>query len=131
MNYYILNEQKQPVKVPAGSGGLLLWSEFIESSSAVVAVENISAKIYVSTTFLGIGDIFGNPVNLFETMVFGGKNDMYQDRYNTWEEAVQGHAMAVKMVRRDEYNLWEFIKSVFGYGKKTGAGKSGYTQSIS
>ncbi len=28
---------------------------------------------------------------LFETMIFGGANDGYQERYATWDEAERGH----------------------------------------
>jgi len=52
-------------------------------------IENIS----ISTVFLGIDHNFceeGPPI-LFETMVFGGKFDGTQQRYPTWDEAVQGH----------------------------------------
>ena len=35
---------------------------------------------------------------LFETMIFGGEHDQYQERYATREEAVEGHARAVAPV---------------------------------
>lgn len=34
---------------------------------------------------------------LFETMIFGGKNDGFTKRYATWEEAERGHTEAVKI----------------------------------
>lgn len=56
--------------------------------------------IHISTVFLVIDHSFrdGPPI-LFETMIFGGKYDQYQDRYCTWEEAEVGHAFAVEMVK--------------------------------
>ena len=51
---------------------------------------NSFGEVEVSTVFLGIDHQFGygKPL-LFETMIFGGKNDGYQTRYSTWEEAVE------------------------------------------
>lgn len=50
---------------------------------------------FVSTVFLGINHNFfpgGRPV-LWETMIFGGPNDGYQERYSSHERAVK-RAMA-------------------------------------
>lgn len=53
-------------------------------------------EITVSTTFLGLEhghDDDGRPL-LFETMIFGGTHNDYQERYATWERAERGHAYA-------------------------------------
>ncbi len=34
----------------------------------------------------------------FETMIFGGEHDCYEDRYETWEEAEVGHRKAMDLV---------------------------------
>lgn len=52
--------------------------------------------VTVSTTFLGLEhghDDQGRPL-LFETMIFGGPHDQYQDRYATWSQAECGHRYA-------------------------------------
>ena len=57
----------------------------------------------ISTVFLSmdhglaglIGD--GSPV-LFETMVFGGEHDEYQERYHTYDDAEEGHKRICEMV---------------------------------
>lgn len=51
----------------------------------------------VSTVFLGLNHAYrpGPPV-LFETMIFGGPMDEYQERYYTEEQAAAGHAFAVQ-----------------------------------
>ena len=57
----------------------------------------------ISTVFLSmdhslggvIGD--GRPV-LFETMVFGGEHDGYQERYHTYDQAEEGHKRIVDIV---------------------------------
>lgn len=58
--------------------------------------------VHVSTVFLGLDHRFGEgePI-LFETMIFGGKHDEYQERYCTWNEAAEGHKRAIELVKRD------------------------------
>ena len=63
-------------------------------------------KVRVSTIFLGLDHsfIYGKkhkPI-LFETMIFGGKHDGYQERYAIWEEAEEGHKKAVELVKRSK-----------------------------
>lgn len=56
--------------------------------------------VYVSTVFLGIDHSFtddGPPI-LFETMIFGGPNDQWQERYFTWDEALAGHNRVVALL---------------------------------
>jgi hypothetical protein len=57
--------------------------------------------VSVSTVFLGMDHSFsgGTPV-LFETMIFGGEYDQYQERYCTWDEAESGHQIACKLVNK-------------------------------
>ena len=58
--------------------------------------------ILVSTVFLGFDHGFlddNGPPILFETMIFGGKHDQYQERYTTWDDAVAGHERAVRRVK--------------------------------
>lgn len=50
----------------------------------------------VSTVWLGLDHSFGyGPPLIFETMVFGGPEDQYQERYSTVEEARIGHEATV------------------------------------
>jgi hypothetical protein len=57
----------------------------------------------ISTVFLsmdhGLSGLIGDdtPV-LFETMVFGGEHDDYQERYHTYDEAEEGHKRICEMV---------------------------------
>lgn len=55
---------------------------------------------HISTVFLGIDHRFGDggPPILFETMIFGGKFDEYQERCSTWDEAVNMHKRACQKV---------------------------------
>ena len=57
----------------------------------------------ISTVFLsmdhGLAGLIGDetPV-LFETMVFGGEYEDYQERYHTYDEAEEGHRRICEMV---------------------------------
>jgi hypothetical protein len=63
--------------------------------------ETIVGDARVSTVFLGLDHRFGGegPPVLFETMIFGGRLDEFQDRCCTWDEAEKMHAEAVRLVR--------------------------------
>lgn len=51
--------------------------------------------IIVSTVFLCVDHSWDDgPPYLFETMIFGGDNDGYQERCSTWNEAVAMHKRA-------------------------------------
>jgi hypothetical protein len=54
----------------------------------------------ISTVFMGLDHNFsgGEPL-LFETMIFGGEHDQYQERCSTWEQAVEMHDRVVRMVK--------------------------------
>lgn len=75
------------------------WELMYEGASRIVAKDRIG-DVRVSTVFLGLDHSFGDGTPLlFETMIFGGPHDQYQDRYSTWEEAEAGHAKALALVR--------------------------------
>lgn len=58
-------------------------------------------EIHVSTVWLGLDHSFnGGPPLIFETMIFGGEHDQYQERYSTEEEALAGHKEACRLVRQ-------------------------------
>ena len=95
--HYILDENGNPVPEP----DLLTWAKwFGDLEKTRVASDMIGQtggeQIHVSTIFLGIDHGFGtsDPV-LWETMIFGGYHDQYQERYTSREDAVVGHAAAV------------------------------------
>ena len=72
------------------------WFETANRKVALTVVKTIT----VSTVFLGLDHNFlgnGEP-QFFETMIFGGKHDEYQERYATWDEAEAGHKRAVELV---------------------------------
>jgi len=57
---------------------------------------------HVSTIFIGIDYSFGRDrtPRCWETMIFGGINDHYSRRYNNHDEALRGHAHAVRYTKR-------------------------------
>jgi hypothetical protein len=77
---------------------LIEWARWFETHSRHVANDLIGG-IRVSTVFLGLNHAFRSTRPLwFETMIFGGEHDGYQDRYETWEQAEAGHNKALEMV---------------------------------
>lgn len=51
----------------------------------------------ISTVFLSTDHGFFGRSLWFETMIFGGPHDGYQERYTTWDEAMAGHKAALKL----------------------------------
>lgn len=80
---------------------LLTWAQWFEQSSdeRIVAQDRLG-DVFISTVFLGLDHSFGRgePL-LFETMIFSGPHDQYQERYSTKAEALEGHAKALASVK--------------------------------
>lgn len=93
---YILNEQGEPVPEP----DLLKWAAWFEKADRHVAKDLLPGGERVSTVFIGMDHSFSRvpcPPVLWETMIFGGAHDEYQERYSSREEALAGHARAVAL----------------------------------
>ena len=102
--YYRLDENKNVI--PCKS--LEEWARFMEDvDNRRVALDTMD-KFQISTVFLGASHIIGDGTrNIFETLVF------YKDantewevveefpmwRYDTWDEAVEGHKKAIELVK--------------------------------
>jgi hypothetical protein len=94
-NKYILDENGNP-KVEQD---LLKWGKWFETAEIHVGNDTIGG-VQISTVFLGLDHSFGGKKPLiYETMIFGGKHDQYQERYYTKEEALEGHKKAVELVK--------------------------------
>lgn len=94
-------------RIPVPCTDLLKWGRWMENRQACRVAENLVEQpvggppVRVSTVFLGLDHNFGfdgGPV-LFKTMIFGGTHDMYQARYQTWEQAEAGHERAVALAK--------------------------------
>lgn len=73
---------------------LMTWARMFEKADRHVA-KTEKGGVKVSTVFLGLNHQYGEgPPLLFETMIFGGEHDQYQDRCSTWEQAEKMHAEA-------------------------------------
>ena len=95
-DHYILDGHK-PVKCD-----LMTWGRWFEKADkARIVKQEKTGDVEVSTVFIGIDHQWGKgPPLLFETMIFGGPHDQYQERYSTWEEAELGHALAVERAQK-------------------------------
>lgn len=85
--------------VPVPEPDLMKWGEWMRSrQNRRIDETTLDGGVRVSTVFLGLDHAFGGgtPI-LFETMIFGGANDGWQDRYETIEEARKGHRKAVEL----------------------------------
>lgn len=90
-NNYILDG-----KTPVLCKDISEWGRAYEDNR-VVADDN-RGEVRISTIFLGVDQNFGKgPLALFETMIFSSGNE-YQERYETWEQAEEGHKRAVALV---------------------------------
>lgn len=91
---YIL-ENGQPVPC----NDLPEWAQQFGSAERVIAQDQLG-DVLVSTVFLGLDHSFGGAVPiLYETMIFGGPHDGYQERYATRDDAEAGHKVALAKVR--------------------------------
>lgn len=97
--WYMLKDDK-PVPADVISPEFQEWYNNIDNRR--VARTDITKDIWVSTVFLGLDHNLygaGDPV-LWETMIFGGSEDMYQERATTQEEALEHHNVAVALAKK-------------------------------
>jgi hypothetical protein len=59
--------------------------------------------VRVSTVFLGVDHAWNSSIPiLWETMIFGGENDQaYQERYSSYEDALEGHQNAINFIKTE------------------------------
>jgi len=99
MSHYILDEEGNVVPEP----DIFKWAKWMQDGGRTL-IKTLVDQIIVSTVFLvydhRFGDEEGLPI-LWETMIFGGKHDQYQERYSSKEDAIEGHNRAIKLVEED------------------------------
>lgn len=79
---------------------IIEWSMMSSGWEDKIVAKTDIGEIHISTVFLGLdhswhGD--SKPI-LFETMIFGGEFDGWQRRYETWDQALEGHHQVCEMV---------------------------------
>jgi hypothetical protein len=104
---YVLDENGNAVRAP----GLLDWARWMEThdEQRCLARDRIG-NVTVSTVFLGLDhglrflrreagfdEAAYKPI-LWETMMFGGQHDQFQNRYTSREDALLGHRKIVQML---------------------------------
>lgn len=106
--HYIL-EGREPKAINTDSfAGLMKWGQFMQHGERRVAADLLCGGVSVSTVFLGLDHGFslfntrGHRPVLFETMIFGGRDDGECHRYCTWAEAERGHYHCASRVRYNE-----------------------------
>ena len=99
MKKYILDSDGNPELCT----DLLKWAAWFETANdqRVVKKTDVTKGIEVSTVFLGLDHSFGGGKTpmLYETMIFGGDHDQYQERFATRESALKGHEEAVDIAK--------------------------------
>lgn len=93
LGLHILDDDGNPIPCD----DVLTWGDWFGAANRRVALDMVD-DAEVSTVFTGIdySFAFGGPPQLYETMIFGGLNNEYQERYATREEALAGHQRAVR-----------------------------------
>ncbi len=96
---YVLDKQGDPVREP----DVLKWGKWFESANEkrIVSQVKLENGVRVSTVFLGIDHNFcmDGPPLLWETMIFGGPHDQWEERYSSLEDALLGHLQAVELAQ--------------------------------
>ena len=75
------------------------WAKHFERTNRQIGDTDVGG-VRISTVFLGVDhQHFDGPPLLFETMIFGGEHDQYQERCSTWAQAEAQHEAACALVR--------------------------------
>ena len=98
MAWYILDENNKPVK----STGIQEYSDWEKANQDKKYLkQEFVDDIHVSTVFLGLDHAWQSDIPvLWETMIFGGEHDQYQERYTSYEDALEGHQTALNLVNK-------------------------------
>jgi hypothetical protein len=95
--WYILDDDDNPVKSTVNE--FVDWEEAYPERKAVK--QEYIDDAYISTVFLGLDHAWNSDVPvLWETMIFGGEHDQYQERYTSYEDALEGHKIALNLVNQ-------------------------------
>ena len=95
--FYIHDQNGTPQETDADG-----WINWLKEHDRQVKFDRITEKIAVSTVFLGIdhNHFDRGPPILWETMIAGGPENGYRQRYSSLDEARRGHDEAVTLARK-------------------------------
>lgn len=96
--WYILDNNNKPVAKP-----FLEASQWLKDNDnrRIVKRDEIGG-ILVSTVFLGLDHAWDSDIPvLWETMIFGGEHDQYQERYTSYEDALEGHKKVLTLITKE------------------------------
>jgi hypothetical protein len=103
MSWYILTTDNEPVAVSITKAAQ--WMEDNPKRKQIgfdILQDKDDNNISVSTVFLGLDHSWNNKgLILWETMIFGGINDQYQERYSSYEDALEGHQRAIDLIKQE------------------------------
>ena len=108
--WYILDNNHKPVISTAVKS--LEWMEDNPNRKTVGydELKDLNGDdVRISTVFLGRDHShFLKIPTLWETMIFGGENDQaYQERYASYEQAIEGHQKAINFIKKGNYGNTE------------------------
>ena len=93
--WYILDDDNNPVKSTVNE--FVDWEEAYPEKRIIKQYDN--DEVFVSTVFLGLDHAWNSDVPvLWETMIFGGEHDQYQERYTSYKDALEGHEKALELL---------------------------------
>lgn len=102
--YKLGGDGKTPILLPEGEypQDAREW----KNPARTVGSTEITPDIRVSTVFLCLDHSHSHDPNdppvLWETMVFGGESDGFQERYTSWDDAYAGHQDVVAKLTAGE-----------------------------
>lgn len=73
------------------------WMIMFNQDERIIAKDTLGS-CSISTVFLGLDHAFEGPPLIFETMIFGWRNDEYQTRCSTKEQALEQHQDAILLL---------------------------------
>ena len=88
---YVLDKSGNPVHEP----DMVKFGAFISSEAKLLKQDVLPGGVLVSTIFAGVD--WRSPPRLWETLVVGGSQNGYQQRYSNREAALAGHDKALAL----------------------------------
>ena len=108
--WYILDNNHKPVHKPVLESAKWMEDNPKRKTVGYDELTDLNGdEVRVSTVFLGLDHAYGGgkPI-LWETMIFGGENDQaYQERYASYEQAIEGHQKAINFIKKGNYGNTE------------------------